>query len=133
MNLFHWWWGYHIQVFSSISIFLELWQAFKVYHSHSSKIARSRPRFAKSRNSLHLQRFSFTCIPVIPSESGTGCKEGNESCFFCLFSYWVLRFFSKCPNYGKIGNTGKSGKTCKTDMTSITEKTSKTGKPGKTW
>ena len=40
----------------------ELGQTFEVYYSHWSKIVESRPRFAKLKNSLHLQRFSFTWL-----------------------------------------------------------------------
>ena len=43
--MFQWKWEYHIQTFS-----------------HWSKIVESRPRFAKSKNSLHLQRFDFTWV-----------------------------------------------------------------------
>ena len=67
MNLFQWTWGYYIQSFSSISAFLKLWQTYEVYFGYWSKIVESRPRFAKSKKSLHLQRFSFTWLNIVAS------------------------------------------------------------------
>ena len=60
--MFQWTWAYHVQTFSSISTFLELWQTFEVYYSYWSKIVESRPRFAKSKNSLCLQGPTWTTL-----------------------------------------------------------------------
>ena len=50
--MFHWIWGLNIQLFSSLSTFLELWQTFEIHYSHWNKNIWSWPMFAKAKNSF---------------------------------------------------------------------------------
>ena len=82
-----------------------------LYYSHWSKIVRSRPRFAKPKNSLHLQLFSFTWLISSGIQVFKKCSkeihhhvlryytESNSEFFLGIYDKFIYKFISYTSRY----------------------------------